>query len=62
VIKGAGLQLRVGACGPYALDFPAILEFARAWGADEGLVAELLPEIEPLILARHARPEDEEGD
>lgn len=44
-----------GAIG-YGLDFTAVLEVAKARGADLALVAELLPRVEPAMLAPY-RPE-----
>jgi len=47
--------------GVYALDFGAVLTFAQVLGAASPLLAETLPEIEPLVVA-HYRPEDCDGD
>jgi hypothetical protein len=53
----------VGPSGPFALDFGSVFQFAAPLGADLALLAELLPDIEPLIL-NHYRPEggSEDGD
>jgi hypothetical protein len=45
--------------GVYGLDFGAILAFAQARGADPELIADLLPRIEPLIVARHGKDVDD---
>lgn len=46
-------QVRAVDGGAYAWDFPAVLGYAALVGADLRLVAELLPEIEPLVLYAH---------
>ncbi|MDR7232296.1 hypothetical protein J2X45_003402 [Caulobacter sp. BE264] len=51
-------QLRVGMSGPYALDFAAVLLSAQVLGLDLPLIAELLDELEPLIIYAW-RPQDD---
>lgn len=41
------------------LDFGAVLALGQAQGADVELLAEVLPEIEPLVLAAF-QPDDED--
>lgn len=48
---------------PFALDYGSVMMVAAARGADVDLVAELLPIVEPLILAglQDAGPEPADG-
>lgn len=41
--------------GVYSIDFGAILSLARAMGADTPLLADILPEIEPIVVAAYGR-------
>lgn len=58
MIEASRFQVRATMAGAYGLDFAAVLAFAEALGAPVQLVAELLPEIEPLIVSSHQRKED----
>lgn len=63
VIQNCRSQVRTaGMGGVIGLDFGAIMAVAQARGADTGLVAALLPEIETVILTllREAREAEEE--
>ncbi|WP_374649102.1 hypothetical protein [Rhizorhabdus sp.] len=51
MITGCRGQLRVAMGGAVGLDFGAILAMGGARGADVGLLAEILPSIEDLILS-----------
>ncbi|CAM5772696.1 DUF7697 family protein [Bosea minatitlanensis] len=42
----------------YALDFAAILALAQAMGAGTALLADILPEIEPIVAAAYRRGTD----
>lgn len=42
--------MRCGPGGPFALDFGAILAMATAMGAMSPLLAELLPEVQPVLM------------
>lgn len=54
MIAGCGSQLRVAGFGkPFALDFTAIMKIGEARGVDRALLAELLPEVQPAVLAPH---------
>lgn len=44
--------------GVYALDFGAVLMLASAMGGLNPLLAEVLPEIEPIIVNAYARNAD----
>ncbi|WP_348645338.1 hypothetical protein [Methylobacterium sp. BTF04] len=50
VIERCAGQVRAGLGSPYALDFTAILMMADAMGARSGLLADMLPVVEPLIV------------
>ena len=43
------------------LDFAAVLGFAAALGADQGLMAACLPAVELAILKRDVESEDEDA-
>jgi len=56
VIMDIGGQLRLAAFGVAGLDMGAALALGRARGVPEGLLADLLPEIEPIVVnAANAR-------
>jgi len=44
--------------GVYALDFGAILMLARAMGALNPLLVDVLPEIEPIVVNAYRRNAD----
>ena len=44
--------------GVYAMDFGAVLMLASAMGALNPLLADVLPEIEPIIVNAYARNAD----
>lgn len=44
--------------GAYALDFGAILALAKAMGAMNDLLVEMLPEIEPIVVRAYQTTED----
>lgn len=50
VIERCSWQVRGGFGSPYALDYTAILMMADAMGARTGLLAEMLPIVEPMIV------------
>jgi hypothetical protein len=41
--------------GVYAIDFGAVLALAEAMDASSPLLADILPEIEPIIVAAYGR-------
>jgi hypothetical protein len=41
--------------GVYAIDFGAVLALAEAMNASSPLLADILPEIEPIIVAAYGR-------
>lgn len=47
--------------GPTGVDFGAVLAMARARGIDPALLADVLPEIEP-VLVRAGRGDGGDGD
>lgn len=55
MLKRAAGQVRAGIGGVYALDFGAVLMLADAMGALNTLLAELLPEVEPIIVHAYGR-------
>lgn len=62
MIKGCRWQLRTGVSGAHGLDFGAVLATAQARGAASPLLAELLPEIEGVLIQCLRSPdEDVEG-
>jgi hypothetical protein len=52
VIRASVRQLRVGMGGPFGLDFGAVLAMGAALGADQRMLAELLPAMEKAALDR----------
>lgn len=50
VLKGCRWQLRMGMNGPYGLDFGAVMQVGQALGADTALLADILPQIETVVL------------
>ena len=61
LIRRGWRQLRAGFGGAYALDWTALLLMAEATGVDRQLLGEVLPEIEPVILAA-CRGDDDGGE
>jgi hypothetical protein len=55
-------QLRVGMGGAIGLDFGAVLALGAALGADQRMLAELLPAMEKAALDRLIDPAAEDGD
>lgn len=53
-------QFRVGFGGPFALDYGAVFTMAQATGANRALLAEVLPDVERVLLSGLA--EDAQGD
>ena len=53
VIERCGGQVRTHQTGVYALDFTAVLLMANAMGASTGLLAEVLPAVEPIIVTAY---------
>lgn len=55
--------MRVGMAGAYGLDFSAVLALGAVRGADMGLLAEVLPAIEQVMLAalRGEEGSDDDG-
>lgn len=49
-IETCGSQVRAIDGGAYAWDFSAVMTVASALGADLGLLADLLGDIEPCVL------------
>ncbi|WP_456114998.1 DUF7697 family protein [Stakelama tenebrarum] len=43
--------MRAGFGGAYAMDFGAVLEMGRQMGADGGLLADVLPGVEAVLIA-----------
>lgn len=41
--------------GVYAIDFAAVFALAQAMDASSPLLADILPEIEPIIVAAYGR-------
>jgi hypothetical protein len=41
--------------GVYAIDFGAVLALAEAMDASSPLLADILPEIEPILVAAYGR-------
>lgn len=58
MIRRSSGQVRAAAGGVYALDFGAVLMLADAMGALNPLLAEALPEIEPIVVRAYARDAD----
>jgi hypothetical protein len=50
VIRRLGGQVRAGPNGVTGLDLSAALALAAAMGADNPLLIDLLPEIEPILV------------
>lgn len=50
MIEGCRFQLRVGMAGPFALDMGAILSVADHMQIRTPLLAEILPEIEAVLV------------
>jgi hypothetical protein len=58
IVKRMGHQLRIADRGlVVGFDFPAAFELARALGVPEVAVAEFLPEIEAVAVARMRGPQ-----
>ena len=58
VIRRSAGQVRAVMGGVYALDFGAILMLARAMGALNPLLVDVLPEIEPIVVNAYRRNAD----
>tara|TARA_R110002124_G_scaffold173690_4_gene341329 strand:- start:22016 stop:22231 length:216 start_codon:yes stop_codon:yes gene_type:complete len=59
VIQGCRWQLRVGMNGPTGLDFGAVLAMAQARGIAPDLLADVLPDVEQvLVLAARGDADD----
>ena len=54
MIQGCQNQVRAVDGGAYAWDFAAVLTFAALTGADVRQVAELLPDLEPMVIFAHS--------
>jgi hypothetical protein len=55
VIRRCAGQVRAVMGGVYAIDFAAILALADAMNAGSPLLADILPEIEPIVVAAYGR-------
>jgi hypothetical protein len=55
VIRRCAGQVRAVMGGVYAIDFGAVLALAQAMNASSPLLADVLPEIEPIIVAAYGR-------
>ncbi|MBY0307423.1 MAG: hypothetical protein K2Q09_01650 [Phycisphaerales bacterium] len=55
MIRRSAGQVRAVMGGVYALDFGAILLLADAMGALSPLLVDVLPEIEPIVVAAYRR-------
>lgn len=55
VIRRSAGQVRAVMGGVYAIDFGAVLALAQAMNASSPLLADILPEIEPIIVAAYGR-------
>ncbi|CAO4134754.1 DUF7697 family protein [Methylorubrum extorquens] len=53
VVERCGGQVRTHRGGVYGLDFTAVLLMAEAMGASTGLLAEILPMVEPIIVSAY---------
>jgi hypothetical protein len=58
VVRRSAGQVRAVMGAAYALDFGAILALAQAMGAGSTLLADILPEIEPIVVAAYRRGTD----
>ena len=58
VIRRSAGQVRTAMGGVYALDYGAILMLASAMGALTPLLADVLPEIEPIVVNAYRRTAD----
>ncbi|CAO4142150.1 DUF7697 family protein [Methylorubrum extorquens] len=52
-VERCGGQVRTHRGGVYGLDFTAVLLMAEAMGASTGLLAEILPMVEPIIVSAY---------
>lgn len=59
MLSGCIRQLRAGLGGPYALDFGAVLAMGHAQHAQIDLLADVLPQVERILLDR-VREDDEQ--
>lgn len=50
VIQRCGGQIRIVGQRVFALDFGAVFALADAMGAHSALLADVLPEVEPIIV------------
>ncbi|MEG9501362.1 MAG: hypothetical protein MIN69_05775 [Methylorubrum extorquens] len=53
MVERCGGQVRTHFGGVYGLDFTAILMMAAAMGAPGALLSEILPAIEPVVVAAY---------
>ncbi len=58
VIRRCAGQVRAVTGGVYAIDFGAVLALAEAMDAALPLLADILPEIEPIIVNAYRRNAD----
>jgi hypothetical protein len=55
VIRRSAGQVRAVMGGVYAIDFGAVLALAQAMNASSTLLADILPEIEPIVVTAYGR-------
>lgn len=58
MIRRSAGQVRAVMGGVYALDFAAILALADAMGALSALLVDVLPEVEPIVIAAYRQSAD----
>ncbi len=58
VIRRCAGQVRAVMGGVYAIDFGAVFALAQAMDASSPLLADILPEIEPIIVNAYRRNAD----
>lgn len=54
--------MRAGFGGVYALDFPTFMRFGELRGLPAGLVADVLPDIEAILLSAYREMTDVDND
>ena len=62
VIEACRFQLRVGMAGPFALDMGAVLSMADHMQIQTPLLAEILPEIEAVLVMSLKDAADDGGE